>query len=78
MFSRRLLAAVLASPIFAGCATPPAHSADTDYYAPHIYRTGSNIPVKDYGAENMEVGTPIIANPAERVPKCGNSPQTRC
>ena len=78
MPSRRLLAAMLASPILAGCAAPSGKSGDADYYAPHIYRTGSNIPVKDYGAENMEVGTPIVANPADRLPKCGNTPQTRC
>lgn len=77
MLSRRLFVAVFASSVLAGCATPP-RSTDADYYAPHSYRTGSNIPVKDYGAENMQVGVPVVANPADRLPKCGNTPQTRC
>jgi hypothetical protein len=31
-----------------------------------IYRTGSNIPVKDYGAANIEVGKPDAADPLMR------------
>ena len=31
-----------------------------------IYRTGSNIPSKDYGAANMDVASPDIVNPINR------------
>jgi hypothetical protein len=49
----------------AGCATPE-QVADTDSYSTHIYRTGSNIPVKDYGAANIEVAPPDVVNPINR------------
>jgi hypothetical protein len=77
MLPRSLLVAMLVSTTLTGCATPE-RQADAAHYAPHIYRTGSNLPVKDYGAENMEVGVPVVANPADRLPRCGNTPQTRC
>ena len=48
-----------------GCATPPK-TADVDTYTPRIYRTGSNIPLKDYGAEKVEVAPPEIINPINR------------
>jgi hypothetical protein len=56
------LAAVL---LCDGCATP-TKSADVDTYTPRIYRTGSNIPLKDYGAEKVEVAPPDIINPINR------------
>jgi len=51
--------------LFAGCASqePPK---DDDYKPEPIYRTGSNIPTKDYGAANIEVGKPSTANPLVR------------
>ena len=48
-----------------GCATPTT-TADVDTYTPRIYRTGSNIPLKDYGAEKVEVAPPDIINPINR------------
>jgi hypothetical protein len=56
------LAAVL---LCGGCATP-TKTADVDTYTPRIYRTGSNIPLKDYGAEKVEVAPPDIINPINR------------
>jgi hypothetical protein len=56
------LAAVL---LCGGCATP-TKTADVDTYTPRIYRTGSNIPLKDYGADNVEVAPPDIVNPVNR------------
>ena len=51
--------------LFAGCVSqsPPK---DDDYKAEPTYRTGSNIPTKDYGAANVEVGKPSTANPLVR------------
>ena len=48
-----------------GCATPE-RTADADVYTPRVYRTGSNIPVKDYGGANIEVAPPDIVNPIHR------------
>lgn len=48
-----------------GCATPE-QTTDADAYTPRVYRTGSNIPVKDYGAANIEVAPPDIVNPIHR------------
>ena len=50
--------------LLAACASPPAqqHAGRQD----KVYRTGSNIPVKDYGAANIEVGKPDAANPMQR------------
>jgi hypothetical protein len=50
----------------ASCATPPENTADTDSYSVRIYRTGSNIPVKDYGAANIEIAPPEVINPIHR------------
>ena len=58
------LAIVVVSLICAGCAETPQQEAD--WQAPKIYRTGSNIPVKDYGAEKIEVASPDIINPSNR------------
>lgn len=48
-----------------GCATPE-QTTDADAYTPRVYRTGSNIPVKDYGAANIEVAPADIVNPIHR------------
>jgi hypothetical protein len=48
----------------AGCAETPQQEAD--WQAPKIHRTGSNIPVKDCGAEKIEVASPDITNPSNR------------
>ena len=48
----------------AACASAPEQSAEPR--EAKIYRTGSNIPVKDYGAESIEVHTGDIVNPANR------------
>ena len=57
-------ASALAIALCVGCASAPEQ--DAEYHAPKIYRTGSNIPVKDYGAENIEVGGPEVINPINR------------
>ena len=49
-----------------GCTTPPQQTAEDDYHAPKMYRTGSNIAVKDYGAENIEIRTGEILHPLNR------------
>ena len=65
MRSCTTLAAVGAAMLFAGCAAQEQQK-DADYKDPPIYRTGSNIPAKDYGADNVEVGKPSTANPLVR------------
>jgi hypothetical protein len=48
-----------------GCTSPsPEH--DADWQPEKIYRTGSNIPAKDYGAANIEIGRPDVAAPMNR------------
>jgi hypothetical protein len=48
----------------AGCASTKDQTAEA---APEkIYRTGSNLPVKDYGSANIEVASPDVINPANR------------
>jgi|GEM_PF-3070654 hypothetical protein len=54
-----VVAAVLA--LLSGCAPQPPQ-ADAEWRPEKIYRTGSNIPAKDYGAENIEVGKPGAAD----------------
>ena len=59
----RIAAIVVAALVLTcvGCeSTPPQQ--DAEYQAPKIYRTGSNIPTKDYGAENIEVSKPNAAD----------------
>lgn len=51
--------------LFAGCASQEPQK-DAEYRPEPIYRTGSNIPTKDYGADNIEVGKPDAANPIVR------------
>jgi hypothetical protein len=60
--ARSLSLVVLLSMLCASCAStgddPAAHREE------RTYRTGSNIPVNDYGAANSEVATPDAINPA--------------
>ena len=50
--------------IIAACASTNDPTATA---APErIYRTGSNLPVKDYGAANIEVASPDVINPVNR------------
>ena len=49
----------------AGCASPSAEQ-DADWHPDKIYRTGSNIPTKDYGAANIEVGKSEVMTPMNR------------
>jgi len=58
------LVCIFSLALCAGCAETPHQEAD--WQAPKIYRTGSNIPVKDYGAEKIEVASPDIINPSNR------------
>jgi len=51
--------------LFAGCASQDPQK-DDDYKPEPIYRTGSSIPAKDYGAANIDVGKPDAANPLVR------------
>ena len=51
--------------ISAGCASPDAQK-DAEAQPERIYRTGSNIPVKDYGAANIEVSKPDASDTALR------------
>jgi hypothetical protein len=39
---------------------------DADWQPQKIYRTGSNIPTKDYGAANIDVGTTDVSSPMNR------------
>jgi hypothetical protein len=57
-------AALLSIALCAACAETPQQAADA--HAAKIYRTGSNIPVKDYGAENFDVANPDVINPSNR------------
>lgn len=62
--ARSLSLVVLLPMLCASCA-----STGDDPAAPReerTYRTGSNIPVKDYGAANIEVATPDAINPVNR------------
>jgi hypothetical protein len=46
------------------CAETPEKKSG--YHEEPIYRTGSNIPTKDYRSEKIEVTTPDIINPINR------------
>ena len=63
-FRIRSLGVVFVALLCAACAGTPQQEAD--WQAPKIYRTGSNIPVKDYGAENIDVAGPDVINPSNR------------
>ena len=77
MSIRILLTAAFAL-LLAACAALPKESADVESYARREYRTGSNIPVKDYGAQNVEVLRPEAINPVNRMPQCRGTPGTTC
>ncbi|HLX28442.1 MAG TPA: hypothetical protein VKV24_08150 [Casimicrobiaceae bacterium] len=49
----------------AACASPSLDK-DAGWHPEKIYRTGSNIPTRDYGAENIEVGKPDVSDSMNR------------
>jgi hypothetical protein len=55
------LAALLLTTACASTTGPTAEAAPE-----RIYRTGSNIPAKDYGGANVEVASPEVINPVNR------------
>jgi len=57
-------AGALALLLLAACASTTREASE--YREERIYRTGSNIPVKDYGAAKIEVASPDIINPVNR------------
>lgn len=57
-------AGALAALLLIACASTPQQAADAREQK--IYRTGSSIAVKDYGAENTEVASPDMINPVNR------------
>jgi hypothetical protein len=63
--SAGIIASALSVLACAGCATP-GDDQSAEYREQKIYRTGSNIAVKDYGAENIEVRSGEIVNPVNR------------
>jgi hypothetical protein len=67
-FVQRTRASIVAVAVIAGCGgcAAPETTADADSYSPRFYRTGSTIPVKDYGAANIDVAPPDIVNPVNR------------
>jgi hypothetical protein len=69
MMTRNMSVAMCGLLLATGCATPSRHVEDVDYYVPKVYVTGSNIPVRDYGATRIDVVTPDSLNPANR-PNC--------
>lgn len=66
--SERILLIAASVSLLAACAAVPNQAADVDYYTPRQYRTGSNIPVKDYGVPDVAIATPDVLNPANRRP----------
>ena len=58
------IAGVMALLLCAACASTSGQ--ESEYREKKFYRTGSNIPAKDYGAENTEVRNSDIINPANR------------
>ena len=66
MFDRTIAVATgaLAALLLAACASAPEQSADAPEQK--YYRTGSNIPVKDYGGANIEVAKPDVSDSANR------------
>ena len=48
----------------AACASTPGQ--ESEYHEKKFYRTGSNLPAKDYGAENTEVRNSDVINPVNR------------
>jgi ABC-type oligopeptide transport system substrate-binding subunit len=66
MFDRTIAVATgaLAALFLAACTSAPEQSADAPEQK--YYRTGSNIPVRDYGAANIEVGKPDVSDSVSR------------
>jgi hypothetical protein len=58
------VAGALALLLCAACASAPDQSSE--YKEQKIYRTGSNIPAKDYGSAAIEVRGPEVINPINR------------
>ena len=58
----------------AACASAPGQ--ESEYHEKKFYRTGSNIPAKDYGAESTEVRNSDMINPVNRpmAPVSGKKP----
>ena len=50
--------------LLSACAETPEKKSD--YHEEPIYRTGSNIPLKDYRPDNVEVVKPDVINPLNR------------
>lgn len=61
----RIAVAAAVLMLLAGCALQPPEK-DAELRPEKVYRTGSNIPSKDYGAANIEVGKPDEAHPLQR------------
>ncbi len=60
----RFTVALAALLLTAACASTKDQTAEA---APErIYRTGSNIPAKDYGSANIDVASPDVINPVNR------------
>jgi ABC-type oligopeptide transport system substrate-binding subunit len=60
----RTIAAALTALLLTACASGPEQSADAREQK--YYRTGSNIPTRDYGAGPIEVGKPGVADSMNR------------
>jgi hypothetical protein len=60
-----LLAIVSSLVVCIGCARLPSEKT-SEVREQKYYRTGSNIAVRDYGAENIEVRSGEIVNPVNR------------
>lgn len=58
------LASAIVLCLCAGCASVP--DQNSEYREEKIYRTGSNLPVKDYGDANIDFVKPDAANPIIR------------
>jgi hypothetical protein len=63
---RAALATALVSFFCLGCTSAPEQSGDVDSYSPKVYRTGSNLPVKDYDGANIDQRGPEAINPVNR------------
>jgi hypothetical protein len=50
--------------LLSACAETPEKKSE--YHEEHVYRTGSNIPLKDYRPDNVEVVKPDVINPLNR------------
>ena len=64
MIRHTAFAAVSATLLCTACSTAPEQTSE--YRERPIYRTGSNIPAKDYGADNVEVRGAEVINPVNR------------